>query len=86
MGWKKYWISKKIKYDNTKIRFKKSMIRSNLWDYSDACILVKITITVLNTTAASATVNNTNKKVIFKSCDPVTHSITEINNTQVDDA
>ena len=59
MGWKKYWISKKIKYDNTKIRFKKSMIRSNLCDCSDACILVKITITVLNTTAASATVNNT---------------------------
>ena len=42
------------------------MIRSNFCDYSDAYILVKETITVLNTRAAGATVNNTNKKVIFK--------------------
>ena len=38
------------------------MIRSNLCDYSDTYILVKGTITVPNTTAASAAVNNTNKK------------------------
>ena len=31
-------------------------------------------------------VNNTNKKVIFKNCAPLTDCITEINNTQVDDA
>ena len=31
-------------------------------------------------------VNNTNKKVIFKNCAPFTDCITEINNTQVDDA
>ena len=37
-------------------------------------------------TAASAAVNNTNKKVTFKNCAPYTDYITEINNTQVDDA
>ena len=36
--------------------------------------------------AAGATVNNTNKKVIFKNCVPFTNCITEVNNTQVDDA
>ena len=62
------------------------MIRSSLCDYSDACILVKGTITVPNTAAAGAAVNNTNKKVIFKNCAPFTDCITEINNAQVDDA
>ena len=37
-------------------------------------------------TVASAAVNNTNKKVTFKNCAPYTDYITEINNTQVDDA
>ena len=41
-------------------------IRSSLCNYSDAYILVKGTITVPNTAAAGAAVNNTNKKVIFK--------------------
>ena len=62
------------------------MTRSNLCDYHDAYILVKGTITVPNTEAAGAAVNNTNKKVIFKNCIPFTNCITEINNTQVDDA
>ena len=57
----------KGRYDNSNIRFKTSIIRSNLCDYSNACILVKGTITVPNTAAAGAAVNNTNKKVIFKS-------------------
>ena len=61
------------------------MIRSTLCSYSDAYIIVKGTITIPNTAAAGAAVNNTNKKVIFKNCAPFTDFITEINNTQVDD-
>ena len=61
------------------------MIRSHLCNYSDAYILVKGTITVSNTAAAGASVNNTNKNVIFKNCAPFTNCITEINNTQVYD-
>ena len=38
------------------------MISSNLCDYSDAYIHAKGAIAVLNTAAAGATVNNTDKK------------------------
>ena len=58
--------------DNNKIKFKTSMIRASLCDYSDSNILVKGTITVPNTAAADAAVNNTNKKVVLKNCAPFT--------------
>ena len=66
----------KVKYDNSTIRFKTSMIISSLYDYSDAYILVKRTITVPNAAAADAAVNNTNKKVIVKNSAPFTDCIT----------
>ena len=49
--------------DNSYIKFKTSMIRSNLCNYGDAYIHVKGTIEVPNLAAAGAPVNNTNKKV-----------------------
>ena len=70
-------------YDSSNTRFKTSIIRSHLCDYSHAYILVKGTITVPNTYAAGAAVNNTNKKIIFKNCVPFTNCITKINNTKV---
>ena len=76
----------KGKYDNSNIRFKTSMIRSNLYDYSDAYILAKGTTTVPNTAAARAAVNNANKEAPLENCAPFTNSITEIDNTQVGDA
>ena len=71
---------------NSEIKFKTTMLKSSLCDYSDAYILAKGTISVNNTAAAGAPVNNTNKKVIFKSCAPFTNCISENNNTQVDNA
>ena len=62
------------------------MLKSSLCDYSDAYILVKGTISVTNTAAAGAAANNINKKVIFKNCAPFTNCISEINNTQIDNA
>ena len=62
------------------------MLKSSLCDYSDAYILVKGAITVNNTAAQGAAANNTNKKVIFKNCAPFTNCISEINNTQIDNA
>ena len=44
-------------YDNGNIRFKTSMIRSSLFDYSDAYILIKEITTVPNTAAAVLSVN-----------------------------
>ena len=55
---------------NSKIRFKTSMLKSSLCDYSNAYILAKGTITVRNPVAAEAVANNANKKVIFKNCAP----------------
>ena len=62
------------------------MLKCSLCNYSDACILVKGTITVPNIAAADADANNTNKKVIFKNCAPFINCISEINNAQVDNA
>ena len=70
----------------SQIKFKTTMLKSSLCDYSDAYILVKGTISVNNTAAADAAVNNTNKKVIFKNCAPFTNCISEINNTQTDNS
>ena len=62
------------------------MLKSSLCDYSDAYILVKGTISVSNTAAEDTDANNTNKNVIFKNCAPFTNCISEIINTQVDNA
>ena len=71
---------------NKQIKFKTSMLRSSLCDYSDAYILVKGNITVNSTVAADAAANNTNKKVIFRNCAPFTSCICKINNTHIDNA
>ena len=62
------------------------MLKSSLTDHSDAYILVKGNITVNNTSAADSDANNTNEKVIFKRCAPFTNFISEIINTEVDNA
>ena len=71
---------------NSQIKFKTTMLKSSLCDCSDAYILAKGTVTVNNTAATDADANNTNKKVIFKNCAPFTNCISEVNNTQVDNA
>ena len=71
---------------NSQIKFKTTMLKSSLCDYSDAYILVKGTISLNSTAAVGAAVNNTNKKVIFKNCAPFTNCISKINNTQIDNA
>ena len=71
---------------NSQIRFKTTTLKFSLSDNKDAYILVKGTITVDNTAAGDADANNTNKKVTFKNCAPFTNCISEINNTQVDNA
>ena len=45
---------------NSQIKFKNSMLRSSLCDYSDAYILVSPTITVPNTVAVGSAANNGN--------------------------
>ena len=71
---------------NSQIKFKTTMLKSSLCDCSDAYILVKGIISVNNTAAEGAAVNNNDIKVIFKNCAPFTNYINEINNTQIDNA
>ena len=78
-NWVKINDESKGRYDNSNLKFKTPMIRSNLYDFSDSYILVKENRTVLNTVATDAAVNNTNEKVIFENCAPLPDCITEIN-------
>ena len=71
---------------NKQIRFKTAMLRSSLYDYSDAYIFVKGNISVNNTARAGAAANNIGKKVIFKNWARFTNCISKINNTQIDNA
>ena len=64
------------------------MLRSSLCDYSDAYIFVSgtITITGAGVDDAAKRLDERNKGVIFKNCAPFTDCISEINNTQINNA
>ena len=70
------------------IRFKTTMLKSSLCDYSDAYILVKgtITITGAGADAAARQADERDKGVIFKNCAPFINCKTEINNTEIENA
>ena len=63
------------------IRFKTSMLRSDLCDYSEAYIVVKGTITVTRTNSVLY-----DKKLAFKNKAPFTSCISKINNTLIDNS
>ena len=69
---------------NSQIKFKTLMLRSSLCNYSDAYILVSGTITVPNTGIAAN--SNIRKIIAIKNYTPFTDYISEINNTQIDNA
>ena len=48
---------------NSQIKFKTSMLKSSLCDYSESYVLVTGTITVPNTAGAAGAANNTSKTV-----------------------
>ena len=72
----------------SQIKFKTTMLKSILCDYCDAYILVKGTITIngRGADAAARQAYGRDKGVAFKNCAPFTNCISEINNTQVDNA
>ena len=73
---------------NSQIKFKTSMLKSILCDYSDEYILVSGTITLARAGAQDVAkqLDERNKGVIFKKCIQFTGYINEINNTQIDNA
>ena len=64
------------------------MLKTSLCDYSNAYKLVKewITITGVGADADVRQTDERHKGVKFKNCVPFTDCISEINNTQVDNA
>ena len=70
-------------YANSDIRFKSTMLRSNLCDYADSYILVKGTITTTGAgdDAAARQADERDKGVTFKNCSPFIKCISRINNT-----
>ena len=75
-------------YTGNNIKFKTTMLRSNLCDHADAYILVKetITITSAGNNDGVKRLDERNKGVIFKNCAPFTKCISRINNTDIDTA
>ena len=71
---------------NSQIKFKTTMLKSSLCDYSHAYVLVKGRITIEGTgaDAAARQADERDKGVAFKNCAPFTNCVSEINNTQTD--
>ena len=66
-------------------KFKTSMLRSDLCDFSDACVVVKGTITLTKTNGRGI-INIRNRFLAFKNNAPFTNCISKINNVLIDNA
>ena len=73
---------------NGQTKFITSMPKSSLCDYSDAYILIKRAITISGRGADVAVKqeDERNKGAIFKNCAPFSDCISQIDNTQIDNA
>ena len=67
---------------NKEIRFKTSILRSDLCDFSNAYIVVKGNITL----EVASSANKDNKKFTFKNNAPFINCISKINGTKIDNA
>ena len=88
MDWNKRSIILIFNPVNSDIKFKTTLLKSSLCDYSDAYILVTetITITGAGANAAAKQTNERDKEVIFKNCASFITCKTEINNTEINNA
>ena len=73
---------------NSQIKFKTTMLKSSLCDYSDPYILLRRTIAITGAGADAAVrqADERDKGVTFQNGAPFTNCISEINNTQEDNA
>ena len=73
---------------NSDIRFKTTMLKFSLCDYSDAYKVVKgrIAITGKGADDAARQVDERDKRVIFKNCAQFINYKSEIDNTEIDNA
>ena len=75
-------------YTNADIKFKSTMLKSNLCDYADAYIFVKGTITITETgdDAATGQADERDRGVTFKNYAPFTKCTSRINGTDIDNS
>ena len=85
----KYWVEIKDEAygtysTNSQTKFKTTMLKSSLCDYSDAYLLIKRTIIVVGQgpDPSEIAADRKHQQVIFKNCAPFTNCRSEINNTQ----
>ena len=78
--------SRGVQNNNSDIRFKTTMLKPSLSDWSDAYILVKgtIKITWAGDDAATRQTNGRNTGVLSKNCAPFINCKSEFNNTEID--
>ena len=87
---KKNWVEindeSRGTYTSNSIKFKTTMLRSNLCDYADAYILVngRITITGAGNDGAGRRANERDKSVTFKNCAPFIKRINTVNIIGID--
>ena len=53
---------------NSQNKFKTSMLKLSLCDYSDAYTLVKGTVSIVSVPPPAENLNNSDKEVVFKNC------------------
>ena len=93
----KFWTRKWFEINNesggtyntsSQTKFKTSVVRPNLWNYSNVYILVSGTIKITGAGADDPMkrTDEGNKGVIFKNSAPFADCISEMNNTQIDNA
>ena len=75
-------------YTGNSIKFKTTILRSNLCDFSDACIFVKgnVTVTGAGDNNVARRQDERDKGVTFKNCTPFVKCISRVNNTEIDNA
>ena len=79
--WTEVYDQSGVNYDvNKEIRIKTSMLRSDLCDFSDGCIVVKGDITL----EGDNDTNKRNKNLAFKNNAPFINCISKINGIKID--
>ena len=75
-------------YTSNNIKFKTTMLRSNLCDYADPYILLNGRVIIIGDgdDGAARQADERDKGVTFKNCAPSTKCISRINNTDIDTA
>ena len=71
---------------NKQIRFKTSILQSDLWDYIDAYILVTRDVTIETEVSDGRAIDSYNRKLILKNYAPIINCISKINNALIDNA